>query len=236
LSLDEVARVAQKTADSLATVAVSLDRCSVPQREDQEGLDPDTVEYGMGIHNEPGAEQAKLGSLEETVAKLLSILLPEHTHCAPEAAVMINNLGGLSVLELQIVADEILRQLASKLPKISRVFIGSFVTALDGPGVSVTLLNLDPELEALLDAPTSVLAWPKTAPGYSQAGIDGQIVSAPLKRAITAEGCAVPKLPRKRLQSAQPLLCETDMLAQFLGHCFRTLSRAWRKGSGGTSP
>jgi hypothetical protein len=155
----------------------------------------------MGIHNEPGAEQAKLGSLEETVAKLLGTLLPEHTHPAPEAAVMINNLGGLSVLELRIVADEILRQLASKLPKISRVFIGSFVTALDGPGVSVTLLNLDPELEALLDAPTSVLAWPKTAPGYSQAGIDGQIVSAPLKRAIMAEGCAIPNLPRKRFQS-----------------------------------
>lgn len=43
-----MARVAQRTADSLATVAVSLDRCSVPQREDQEGLDADTVEYGMG--------------------------------------------------------------------------------------------------------------------------------------------------------------------------------------------
>ncbi|KAK4123498.1 DAK1/DegV-like protein [Parathielavia appendiculata] len=47
LSLDEVTRVAQKTADSLSTVAVSLDRCSVPQRADQLGLDPDTVEYGM---------------------------------------------------------------------------------------------------------------------------------------------------------------------------------------------
>ncbi len=42
-------RVAQKTADSLATVAVSLDRCSVPQREEQEGLDHDAVEYGMGM-------------------------------------------------------------------------------------------------------------------------------------------------------------------------------------------
>jgi dihydroxyacetone kinase len=192
---------------------VSLDRCSVPQREDQEGLGPNTIEYGMGIHNEPGAEQARLGSLEETVAKLLGILLPEHTHPAPEAAVMINNLGGLSVLELRIVADEILRQLASKLPKISRVFIGSFVTALDGPGVSVTLLNVDPELETLLDAPTSVLAWPKTAPGYSQSGIDGQIVSAPLKRAIMAQGRAVPNLPCKRFQLAQSLLRETDRLA-----------------------
>jgi dihydroxyacetone kinase len=52
LNLDEVTRLAQKTADSLATVAVSLDRCSVPQREEQEGLDPDAVEYGMGMFHD----------------------------------------------------------------------------------------------------------------------------------------------------------------------------------------
>lgn len=49
MSLAEVARIAQKTADSLATVAMSLDRCSVPQREEQEGLGPGIVEYGLGI-------------------------------------------------------------------------------------------------------------------------------------------------------------------------------------------
>lgn len=133
------------------------------------------------------------------MAKLLGILLPEH-RAAPfrsgEVAVMINNLGGLSVLELQIVADEVLRQLASRIPTISRVFIGSFVTALDGPGVSVTLLRLDSELRALLDAPTSVLAWPRSASGYSQAEIDHQIVSAPVKAALMADR-GVAKLPRK---------------------------------------
>jgi dihydroxyacetone kinase len=202
LSLDEVSRLAQKAADSLATVAVSLDRCSVPQREDQEGLDPDAVEYGMGIHNEPGAERGKISSLEETVAKLLSILLPDHddrsaTFRSGEVAVMINNLGGLSVLELQIVADEILTQLGSLMPNIRRVFIGTFVTALDGPGVSVTLLGLDPELQALLDAPTSVNAWPKSASGYSRTELEQQIVPAPVRAPRVAENGVAPKLPRR---------------------------------------
>jgi triose/dihydroxyacetone kinase / FAD-AMP lyase (cyclizing) len=40
--------VAQKTADSLATVGVSLDKCSVPQRAAQESLPSDELEYGMG--------------------------------------------------------------------------------------------------------------------------------------------------------------------------------------------
>lgn len=91
---------------------------------------------------------------------------------------MINNLGGLSVLELHIVAEEILRQLGSQIPKIRRVFMGTFVTALDGPGVSVTLLKLDSELQTLLDAPTAVNAWPKSASGYSHADLEQQIVSA----------------------------------------------------------
>lgn len=47
-SLEEVHRLAQKTADGLATAAVSLERCSVPSRQGQEGLGPDELEFGMG--------------------------------------------------------------------------------------------------------------------------------------------------------------------------------------------
>ncbi|KAK4033253.1 dihydroxyacetone kinase [Parachaetomium inaequale] len=240
LSLDEVARVAQKTADSLATAAVSLDRCSVPQREEQDGLDPDVIEYGMGIHNEPGAERGKLTSLQETVARLLSILVSEHDdRYAPfrssEVAVMINNLGGLSVLELQIAADEILGQLGRQIPNIRRVFIGTFVTALDGPGVSVTLFGLDSELDALLAAPTTVNAWPKSASGYSQAELEQQIVPAPAKAPHAAENGSVPRLPLPRevlqnvllnvaqnVQRDEPLITKYDTIAGD-GDCGTTL-------------
>ncbi|KAK4106416.1 Dak1-domain-containing protein [Parathielavia hyrcaniae] len=239
LSLDEVARIAQTTANSLSTVAVSLDRCSVPQREDQVGLNPDTVEYGMGIHNEPGAERGKLASQEETVWKLLSMLLPAQNEPAsfqyPEVAVMVNNLGGLSVLELHIVADEVLRQLATKITKIRRVFVGTFVTALDGPGFSVTILALNAELEALLDAPTLVQAWPKAAPGYSQEEVEGQLVSVPANSGPVAEGRLVSNLPlpRQLLQNVissvaervlrdEPLITKYDTIAGD-GDCGTTL-------------
>lgn len=108
---------------------------------------------------------------------------------------MINNLGGLSVLELHVIADEILRQLGYTTLRIRRVFIGTFVTALDGPGVSVTLLKLDSELEALLDAPTAVNAWPKSASGYSEVEVDQRIVSAAV--CDMAEDHAAIKLPCK---------------------------------------
>lgn len=149
-----------------------------------------------GIHNEPGAERAKIAPLQETVAKLLSMLLEcenDHTECG--VAVMINNLGGLSVLELHVVADEILRQLSLTATKIRRVFIGSFVTALDGPGISLTVLKLDSELEALIDAPTDVNAWPKSVSGYSREGLEEKIVSDQGVVAIHTSG--LPKLPRE---------------------------------------
>ncbi|KAG8160754.1 hypothetical protein KVR01_009018 [Diaporthe batatas] len=236
MSLTEVTRIAQKTADSLATVAMSLDRCNVPQREgqDSECLSPGIVEYGMGIHNEPGAERAKIAPLEDMVAKLLTMLLEGLNGCTDcAAAVMVNNLGGLSVLELHIVADEILRQLSLTAIEIHRVFIGSYVTALDGPGVSLTLLKLDSELEKLIDAPTAVNAWPKSVSGYSKEGLDQQIVPDQGVAAIQPSG--LPKLPFSRkllisillgvalqVKADEPLITKYDTIAGD-GDCGETL-------------
>src|SRR4051812_39265272 len=75
-------------------------------------------------------------------------------------AVMINNLGGLSVLELNVVAEEVIDQLLDIGLDIKRVLVGTFVTSLDGPGFSVMLLKLQPGFEELLNAPTTAPAWP----------------------------------------------------------------------------
>ena len=60
---------------------------------------------------------------------------------------MINNLGGLSVLELNVIAEEVLRWLsnAPQKLKIVRKYVGTFMTSLDGPGFSITLLKADHE-------------------------------------------------------------------------------------------
>lgn len=48
-SLEEVSAIAQSVADNIFTVGVSLDRCSVPNRGNQESLPSETLEYGMGM-------------------------------------------------------------------------------------------------------------------------------------------------------------------------------------------
>ncbi|KAK6354883.1 hypothetical protein TWF696_004014 [Orbilia brochopaga] len=173
-TLDDVTRTAQKVVDSMATVGVSLDRCSVPGRSGQEGLKSGEIEFGMGIHNEPGVLRADIGSLASTVTKVLEYLFsptspfpaPPTSDVSIPVAVLINNLGGLSSLELHVIAHEVLRQLSDKSPTLTvvRKYVGTFMTSLDGPGFSVTILKLDDELLPLLDDPTAAPSWPKPLP------------------------------------------------------------------------
>lgn len=156
----------------MATVAASLDRCSVPGRAHQESLPSDQLEYGMGIHNEPGVKREAVPSLETTVQKALDMMFtPKANMWQPQAgqraALMVNNLGGLSVLELGVIADEVVRQLVARDITIDRSLVGTFVTSLDGPGFSTTLLQLDDELVELLDAPTTAPAWPRSIHGWA---------------------------------------------------------------------
>lgn len=108
----------------------------------------------------------KLCSLDVTVNTVLDMILTSNVNTWKPAtdqsvAVMVNNLGGLSVLELSVIAEEVLHQLHARGVDVARSMSGTFMTSLDGPGFSVTLMGLDDELLPLLDAPTAAPAWPR---------------------------------------------------------------------------
>ncbi|CAH0021398.1 unnamed protein product [Clonostachys rhizophaga] len=179
-SLKEVAAVAQKAASQMATVAASLDRCTVPGRG-APGLAADELEFGMGIHNEPGVRRSKIESLDRTVQSALDMLFaPKANMWQPKSgqkvALMLNNLGGLSVLELSVIFEEVAKQVATRGLEVVRSVVGSFVTSLDGPGFSISVLAVDDELLELLDAPTAASAWPRSIE-YWEPSQDAQITS-----------------------------------------------------------
>ncbi|KAF8846645.1 DAK1/DegV-like protein, partial [Acephala macrosclerotiorum] len=158
-TLEEVTDMAQRVADSISTVGVSLDRCSVPRRGQQQGLPFENLEYGMGIHNEPGVQRDTIRSLSTTAANLLSLLTPSAFNTSLPVAVVINNLGGLSVLEHNVIAGEVMDQLERTGLDIRRMLVGTFVASLDRPGFSVTILKLHSGFEALLNSKPTALAW-----------------------------------------------------------------------------
>jgi dihydroxyacetone kinase len=177
-SLDEVMRVGRLVTDNLASIGVSLNRVHVPGRSLEEGsvdsLGSDEVELGMGIHNEAGSAR-KSGadaSLPSLVQEMLRRLLGRsNTAWSPwqsipkEVVLLVNNLGGLSVLELGAVVTEISEQLQKDYQLTpARIFAGTFMTSLNGPGFSMSLLNLvdtgtDQSLLDLLDFETMVSGW-----------------------------------------------------------------------------
>lgn len=110
-SLEDVAAVTRLTAKNIVSVGASLDHVHVPGRalpdpESDEILASEEVEIGMGIHNEPGSGRAVV-NLPELVKRMLLQLLDWKdedraflTVNSNEVVLLVNNLGGVSVLEM----------------------------------------------------------------------------------------------------------------------------------------
>ncbi|KAJ1553578.1 hypothetical protein HK405_007504 [Cladochytrium tenue] len=187
MSFDHVVAVGEAVNEHLASIATTLDHAHVPGRSEHGKLPEGTCEMGLGLHNEPGVfTLSPTPSAEVLVAKMLHHILdqddPERGFFAwapdDDMALLINNMGGLSVLETSAFVEETIRGLAShgiKPPR--RVYAGAFMTTLNAPGASITLLNLTraaasasardstlpltaDDLLRLLDAPHRSLAWP----------------------------------------------------------------------------
>ncbi|KAM3164717.1 Dihydroxyacetone kinase 2 [Lachancea thermotolerans] len=171
LELPEVAKIARAVVENSATIAGSLDHCTVPGHKPENNLGPDEYEIGMGIHNESGTERrSPLPSIPQLVTELLPLVLGEKednsfVEFSPEEDVvlMINNMGGMSNLELGYATEVVSEQLIKKfgiVPK--RTISGTFITALNGPGFGITLLNASkagPDIMKYFDYPTNASGW-----------------------------------------------------------------------------
>ncbi len=173
-SLDDVARVARLTASNLVSVGASLEHVHVPGRavSTEGGLELGQVEIGMGIHNEPGCETAKI-ELPELVDKMLAQLLDAKDSDrafvnvnSNEVILLVNNLGGVSVVEMGGITTEVVGKLGAKYGiHPVRVISGTFMTSLNGMGFSISLLNVvnteipGASMIELLDAPSEVTGW-----------------------------------------------------------------------------
>ena len=68
-------------------------------------------------------------------------------------------MGGMPSSELYICHRRLAQLLAADGVEIVRTLVGDYVTSLEMPGVSVTLLRVDDELLDLFDAPVNTPAW-----------------------------------------------------------------------------
>ncbi|WP_438441550.1 glycerone kinase [Klebsiella aerogenes] len=159
-NLATVLREAQYAANHTASIGVALASCHLPQEaESAPRHQPGHAELGMGIHGEPGASTIAT----HNSAEIMQIMVEKLTAALPETgrlAVMLNNLGGVSVAEMAILTREL-----ANTPLHARVdwLIGpsSLVTALDMKGFSLTTIVLEESIEKALLSDVETASWQK---------------------------------------------------------------------------
>lgn len=186
-SLDEVAAVGKAAVESLATMGVSFSAGTSPAvGRPSFQLGEHEMELGLGIHGEPGVKRTALQSADILTETLLSrILQHSKTGCERRVAVMVNNLGIVTEMELAIVARRTPSFLEGKGFKVERIYAGTFLSSLDMAGISISVLGIDDNRLRWLDAATTAPAWPnvlKQRPGKVEvrSAVNGSVQPASL--------------------------------------------------------
>ena len=158
--IDAVQATAQKVIDNVRTMGMAIRPCTVPAAgKPGFELSDDEMEVGIGIHGEPGTAREPLKPADEIVDMLLGRILADIDYSGSEAAVMINGSGGTPLMELFIINNRVADVLAEKGIKVYRTFVGEYMTSIEMQGFSISLLRLDDELKALLDAKADAPAF-----------------------------------------------------------------------------
>ncbi|MCC8193789.1 MAG: dihydroxyacetone kinase subunit DhaK, partial [Deltaproteobacteria bacterium] len=161
-SLPEVAAEARSTAASLCTMGVAIGSCIVPAVGSPSFfLDDKEMELGLGIHGEQGVRKANIVSADLIVDTILDTLIADKGLVAGDrVALLVNGLGGTPPMELAIVARRAVQRLREESLAVERAWCGTFMTSLEMPGISLTLLSVDDARIARLDADARAPAWP----------------------------------------------------------------------------
>ena len=161
-SLAEVKAVAEKVIANVRTMGMSIAPCTVPAAgKPGFELGEDEMEVGIGIHGEPGVRREALKPVDAIVEELMDKILADIDYSGKEVAVLINGAGATPLMELFIINNQVSDILAAQGIKVHETFVGNYMTSIEMAGFSISLLRLDDELKALLDAPADTAAFVK---------------------------------------------------------------------------
>ncbi|NYB28601.1 dihydroxyacetone kinase subunit DhaK [Pantoea agglomerans] len=153
--LAAVTEAAEAASRAIATMGVALSSCHLPDEQTGQRVPDGSVEMGLGIHGEPGVDVMQTQNSQQIVQHLLEKVMPGNDQ---PRALLVNNLGGMSALEMSLVTRDLIE---SPLSRGSDYLIGPapLMTALDMKGFSVTSMTLTPLFEEAICAPVEVTGW-----------------------------------------------------------------------------
>lgn len=164
-SISEIKSFLLEATKGLSTISVSLSSCSIPGKPAGFTIDDDKFEFGLGIHGEAGVAQFQMDTASSITSRMWNHMKSNKNMplmSGQKVAIIINNLGGTSNLELSVMTKEIFECLNKDGVVVKRCYVGTFITSLEMAGVSITVLILNDDRIRYLDKCCDSSNWPKS--------------------------------------------------------------------------
>jgi dihydroxyacetone kinase-like protein len=153
--LEALKALGERVVGATRSMGVALTSCTVPAAgKPTFSLAEDEMEFGVGIHGEPGRRRGKLLALDDLADGMVSALLGDFSPAAGgEMLLLVNGFGATPLMELYAMFHAARLRIEAGGRRVARALVGNYVTSLDMAGCSLTVTALDTELSALWDAP-----------------------------------------------------------------------------------
>lgn len=179
--LDEVKRVANKVIDNVRSFGFAFTSCTVPAAGHPTfEIGDDEMEFGVGIHGEPGRYREKIdystGTFADDLARRILTDLEEDLglKAGEDVVLLINGFGGTPLQELYLLNNSVTKAITVDGINVHRTIVGNFMTSIDMAGASISVLRVDSELKALVDYPVSTpaLTWGAAMSEQAEAALE----------------------------------------------------------------
>lgn len=184
-SLQEVKAAAQKAAQNVRSIGFAFSSCTVPAKGTPTfDIGEGQMEYGVGIHGEPGRKRENIITANELAHRMVASLLEDlqlEQSSGEEIALLVNGFGGTPLQELYLLNNAVTRELSQKNIKINRTFVGNYMTSIDMLGASVSIMKLDGQLRELLSCRSDAPAFKVDGPVAQVQYVDLEALSEEAK-------------------------------------------------------
>lgn len=154
-SLDEVAEIAQKFADNMATIAVACKGATHPSTGMViSELGENEMEIGMGQHGEGGGGRMEMKSADETAEIMIQALIKDlDIKDGEKVMVIVNGSGATTLMEMLIVYRKCHKILQEKNIEILSNHVGELLTTQETAGFQLFIARMNEELLRYFNSP-----------------------------------------------------------------------------------
>ena len=160
-TLTELKEIGDRIVAATKTIGVALKAATVPEvGKPGFTLAEDEIEFGVGIHGEPGYRREKLQPSKALAQELVGKLIAAYDQKPKEIGVLVNGMGGTPLMEQFVFINDVLNLLLEEDIHVSFHKVGNYMTSIDMQGLSLTFIDLsDSDWQKALDAEVNTISW-----------------------------------------------------------------------------